>query len=467
MNDINEHLAELFVSWDDDPVQGVRELFGVEPTGQQIDLIEKSWKTRARVAVSSCTGAGKTSALCWITFLLLLVKDDCRVLVTSPSFSQLTRVFYSELLKWRGQMFHKDIQAMFKITRESVTCHAISEVKIANMVTASADNPESLAGGHAKNYIILADEASGIPEVAFDYLIGTLSVGNGGTFIMTSNPTRSSGRFYELFHKKFKAWKTMYFEAKDVPHIDQQFIDDIVEMYGMDSDQYRIRVMGRFPRAATTQFISTDIVEASQLMMVPRNHYENFERLMGIDVARFGDDETVIVIRQGPKLLYVERYHGKDTMEIAALAHELQGEWQCKNIYVDGIGLGAGVVDRLGKNGLKLPVQDIIVSMKSTKPLEYVNIRSQLWGNMKSWLQNGGDIPAEIEELGKQLVGMTYGYNAKLQIQLTTKKDLKKQGMPSPDIADALALTMADSIFRPMMSTACRVRQIRKRKRVL
>jgi len=91
---INEELADLFIDWDDDPIQGIRELFGVEPTGQQIDLITKAWKTRARVAVSSCTGAGKTAALVWITYLLLLIKDDCRVLVTSPSFTQLTRVFY-------------------------------------------------------------------------------------------------------------------------------------------------------------------------------------------------------------------------------------------------------------------------------------------------------------------------------------------------------------------------------------
>lgn len=469
MSDLNTLLANLLNDWHEDPVLGIQELFGVTPTRQQQALILAAWKPGAKVAVSSCTGAGKTATLVWITYLALLTLRDCRVLITSPSASQLTRVFYSEAIKWRGRMVHPEFQAMFEVTRERIECKQRNQAQIANLTTASAENLESLAGGHAENYIILADEASGISEGAFDYLLGTLSTdttedGTGeGRLIMTTNPTRSSGRFYEVFHRKLEGWTRLRFTAYDCPHISKKWIKSIISMYGEDSDMVRIRIMGIFPRAANTQFIGTDLVEAAEIMQYSDREVYNFPTVIGVDVARFGDDETVFVVRRGPKIMDIQRHVKKDSQEIAALLYEYNQVWKADSIYIDAIGLGAGVFDRC--KVLKMPVTEVIVSHKSTRPMEYFNLRSQLWGELKIWLENGGSIPS-LPDLKSQLVGMTYGYNAKMQVQMTSKKDLKSQGIQSPDIADALAFSLADKVFTPVVGRS-RSKRVHKQKKKL
>ena len=466
-DNINLLLAKLLNDWHDDPVLGVKELFGVTPTKQQQALIYAAWAPASRVAVSSCTGAGKTAALTWITYLALLVLRDCRVLITSPSAQQLTRVFYAEAMKWRGRMIHPEFQKLFEITRERIECKQRNQVQIANLVTSSAENLESLAGGHSENYIILADEASGIPEGAFDYLIGTLSTdtsedqSGGGRFVLTSNPTRSSGRFYEIFQRKLAGWRRLRFTAYDCPHLSKAWIKEIIGMYGDDSDMVRIRILGMFPRAANTQFISTEVVEASEIVKYTDREVANFPVIIGVDVARFGDDETVFVTRRGPKILDITRHQKKDTQETSALLYEYQQVWKAEQIYIDAIGIGAGVFDRA--KVLKLPVREVIVSQKSTRPLEYFNLRAQLWGELKRWLDNGAAIPC-IPELKSQLVGMTYGYNGKMQIQMTSKKDLKNQGLASPDIADAIANSLADQVFGYVIGRSRSKRSLKKKR---
>jgi len=432
-NAATERFAEFLTIWSINPVQGVRDLFGVEPTKQQVQLIASAWNPRARTAVSSCTGAGKTATLAWLTFLFLLTQDDCRILVTSPSFQQLTRVYHAELLKWRGKMPRK-VQAMFDITRERVTCTSEERVQVANLVTASADNKESLQGGHSENYVILADEASGIEEATFDVLLRTLSTGTGGRFILTSNPTRSLGRFYDIFHKDIPGWDKIFFTAFECPHIAEGFPEEMAATYGKDSDHYRIGVLGKFPRATNSQFISAEVVDSALKANLGHPDYHNFPIVIGADIARFGDDETVLIARQGPKILNITQMKGKDTMEVAEAIYQYQRDYN------------AGVIlfDRCKQ--LKLPVREVMGSNKSTKLMEYFNMRSQLWGEMRHWLNNGADIP-NIEELRSQLVGMSYGYTTKMQIALTTKKDIKRLGLKSPDIADALSLTFAVMVY--------------------
>ena len=438
-----ERFAKLQYEWSINPVQGVRDLFRAEPTKQQIELIRQAWNPRARVAVSSCTGAGKTTTLAWLTMLFLLTQEDCRVLVTSPSFQQLNRVYHSEFRKWRGKM-DKKIADMFDITRERITCTSNRGVQEASLVTASADNTESLQGGHSTNYVILGDEASAIEEDTFDVLLRTLSTGTGGRLILTSNPTRSVGRFYDIFHKDIPGWEKLYFEAFDCPHIAKDFPQEMEDTYGKDSDHYRIGVLGQFPRTTNSQFISASVVDAALELNLPHSAYYNYPKVIGIDVARFGDDKTVFVCRQGPKILDITQLEGLDTMQVASAAFEYQRTHQASVIFVDAIGIGAGVFDRC--KDLKMPVKEVMGSRKSSKPMEYFNLRSQLWGEMRHWLNNEADIPY-LTDIRAQLLGMTYGYTAKMQVALTTKKDIKKSGQKSPDIGDAIALTFGDAVY--------------------
>jgi hypothetical protein len=438
---------ELLELWSEDNVLGIESLFDCKLTGQQQELVRLASDQAARVAVSSCTGSGKTAVLCMMVFMYLLTLPDCRILITAPTSNHLERVFRNELEKWYRRM-PQQFQDMFELTLRKVEYKAKTFVQFASLVTASAENREALAGGHSSNYIIIGDESSGINEEAFDVLLGTLSTGEGGRFILVSNPVRSSGRFFEIFNRELGSWKKLYFSAFDSPNVNKAWVQEMEDTYGSDSDLYRMRVLGQFPRVGVSQFISADIVEDAVRNTLDFRAYHNFPKIMGVDVARFGDDLTVFVVRQGPKMVDFRTYKGLDTMEVSTKIAEYQAMQRCAGIYIDSIGVGAGVADRCRQ--LKLPIRDVVVSNKSTEPDVYCNLRSQLWGKMREWLDNGADIPREATEketnLAAQLTSMEYGYNNKSQIQLLSKKDLKRLGYPSPDIADALSYTFLESI---------------------
>lgn len=455
---LDAKVAELLFIYKNDPILAMNQLFGVVPDGQQTDLILSACKNGSRVAVKSAQGAGKTSTLVWLTLYFLLTLEDCRVLITSPSYQQLSRVFHSEILKWHSKM-PQTFKDFFVITKETISIKN-KPYQMANLVTASADNEESLQGGHAENYIILADEASAIDENIFDVLQGTLGTGSGGRFIMTANPIRNSGRFYEVFSKQSVIWHRITFDAFNSAQINQSWIDEMAEFYGEDSDRYKVRVLAQFPRASEEQFIPVDIVEQAMARTLHSSAYHGFEKVMGVDIARFGSDSTVFVIRQGPKLLDYKEYRGLDTTEVASHLVDYYHMHKPSGIYIDAIGIGAGVFDQCKNFGL--PVIEIVVSNRSSDPKQYFNLRSQLWGEMRQWLHNECDI-VDTHELMSQLCGMTYSYNVKLQMQLANKKDMKKQGLKSPDIADALSLTFAPQTYSysPASSGAREVRKSR------
>jgi len=445
-----EQFNELIELWSTNHVLGIESLFGVSLTDQQKQLINYADDQSARVAVASCTGSGKTAVLSMLTFLYLMILPDCRILITSPSFNQLNRVFLSELRKWHRKM-PQEFQGMFDITRETVRYTNTKRYEqFASLVTASVESKESLQGGHAESYVILADEASGISEEAFDILLGTLSTGAGGRFIQVSNPVRSSGRFYQIFKADLGQWEKMHFSAFDSPNVNAEWIQEMEDTYGKDSDLYRMRVLGQFPRVGVAQFISADIVDETIENTLAPQSYCNFPKTMGVDVARFGDDQTVFIIRQGPKLLDIRTFKGLDTMEVAVEVAGFQAIHSASAIFVDSIGVGAGVYDRCKDIGL--PVKEVIVSQRSSEPKVYANLRAQLWGNLRTWLENGADLPSYSRSkdvnLSAQLTAMEYCYNNKMQLQLLTKKELKRQGHPSPDIADALSLTFAELVFQ-------------------
>jgi hypothetical protein len=459
-----EAMNIMVAAWANNPILGVKQLFGVEPSEQQKKMIRAAWIPKSRVARSSCQGAGKTACLTWLTYLFLLTQEDCRILITSPSAQQLNRVFNSELEKWKSKM-PPQFQKQFIVNKEKVALKGMEGFQFASLVTASAEHRENLQGGHSKNYIILADEASGIEEDIFDVLLGTLGTKIDGVargrMIMTSNPLRASGRFYETFTTEGmeKKWDLDYFSAHESPIISKDWIDEMADRYGEDSDIYRVRVLGRFPRRASSQFFSSDSVGDAIKNKLQEQVYGYFPRIVGADIARFGDDRTVFVCRQGPKILDITTFNGLDTMQVAAELHEYYRKYKAGLIAIDAIGIGAGVFDRCKQ--LMMPVHQVVVSQKSTDPRQFFNLRSQLYGLMKLWLENGADLPKE-QDMKKQMLSMEYGYNQKMQVQMIAKKDLKAKGLASPDIPDAIALTFIKEALNVMSGGMMQARQVRR-----
>ena len=288
---------------------------------------------------------------------------------------------------------------------------------------------------------------------------------SGAMWIAFGNPTKNSGRFRECFRDQKHRWKTMQVDSRTAKMTDKTKLNQWVDDYGEDSDFVRVRVRGVFPRAATSQFISNELADEAMKRTLDEEAYKSFPVVIGVDVAREGDDQSVISIRQGMKLWPQRKYRIPDLMEIVDKAIMAYEEFNAQMIFVDAIGLGAGVYDRLKQ--LRYPVMPVMVGQKPTgfsknphsanQQTQYFNLRAELWDRMKDWLQTA-DIPDD-PELKKALTGIEYGFDGKDRLQLERKKDMKARGLDSPDEGDSIALTFYKTV-------ETRQQQERKRRKI-
>lgn len=406
--------------------------------------------TPLRIAVASGHGIGKSALVGMIVTWAMSTCPETRVVVTANTESQLRTKTWPEISKWvrlatNADWWNVPAMSMYEKTHEKSWR--------ADASPWSENNTESFAGLHneGKRIVLIMDEASGISDAVWQVAEGALTDSNTEIiWIAFGNPTRNTGRFRECFGRFKHLWKVRQIDSRTVEGTNRAYLDEIVSAYGEDSDFSRIRVRGVFPRAGTTQFIGSDSVEkAATRPDVGANMYDAL--VLGVDVARFGDDESVIYIRKGrdgrthPPM----KFRGLDTMQFAARVAEQAAFYRADAVFVDGGGVGGGVVDRLRQ--LRVPgVFDIQFGASSDRSMpgadlaNYANKRAEMWGWMKEWLK-GGSIPDD-QDMRQQLEGCEYGYvmlSGKDAIALEKKSDMKKRGLSSPDIADALALTFA------------------------
>lgn len=404
-----------------------------------------------RIAVASGHGVGKSAMVAWIILWAIATLEDTRGVVTANTENQLKTKTWAELAKWFRLFLAKD---MFKMTATAIFAADPEHEKTwrIDMVPWSEHNTEAFAGLHnlRKRILVVFDEGSAIPDVIWETTEGALTDKDTQIlWLVCGNPTRNTGRFRECWSKFKHRWKQMQVDARKVSvNTNKRQHAEWVEDYGEDSDFVRIRVRGEFPRAGSLQFISSDLVaEASRREALPFLHDA---LVLGVDVARFGDDASVIYIRKGrdgrthPPIIL----RGVDTMTLAGKVSELYGALHANAVFVDGGGVGGGVVDRLRQ--LSVPVWDIQFGAKSDRPIgdesiRFANKRCEMWGHMKEWLKGGaiGDVRAGDHSLADEISSLEYAYNSRDEIQLEKKVDLKKRMGFSPDLADALALTFA------------------------
>jgi hypothetical protein len=446
----DEKLAQLLLHYRSNPLSFIRDVIGAEPTQQQIDLIEAATVPHARVGVKSATSTGKTAALVWLSMYFMTCYPYTKVIVTAPTSGQLHRAFRSEWLTWHSTM-NSAFAEFYEIMATQMHIKGKKGIQFIDLVTGTAENKESFAGIHSKKgkTIIIVDEASALPDEIFDTLYGTLSSGDTA-FILVSNPVRNSGKFYELFQQRaadpdaLSNWTLMTFTSYDSPNVGEEWIKETIEYYGEESDFVKMRIWGEFPVVSNAQFFPSDLINDAKDRNLSEKEYYHYDRVLGVDVARFGDDSSVIVDRQGPKIHSIECYNGVDTATFSSYILNKYHKGRYAAIFVDGIGVGAGVVDQLAK--FNLPVVDVVVSSKSTDPKTYFDLRAQVYGEMKNWLSTA-DLPPD-RELLRQLPAIYYSYNNKLQQYIESKKEMKKREGYSPDIIDAIAYSFADNVYK-------------------
>jgi hypothetical protein len=372
--------------------------------------------------------------------------------VTANTEVQLKTKTWAELGKWYNLFIAKD---HFQLTATALLSRDPSRERTwrIDMVPWSERNTEAFAGLHnkGKRLLLVMDEASAIPDIIHEVAEGALTDSDTEIiWLMFGNPTRNSGRFREAFSggKFHSFWKTIQVDSRTVPTITNRTqIDKWVNAYGEDSDFVRIRVRGTFPRHGEMEFISAaDVDEAMAREPVEGR---SAALALGVDVARYGSNESVLFFRKGRDAATIpyRTFRGIDTVELATQVQLASTEYHTDGIFVDGGGVGGGVVDNVRNMHLFcFDVQfggkdDVGGTAWGNEGERYANKRAAMWGAMRQWIKTGS-LPRD-PSLKAQLVGPTYTFNVRNEIQLESKEDMMKRGVDSPDIADALALTFA------------------------
>lgn len=396
--------------------------------------------TPCRLAVASGHGIGKSTLIAWLIGWGMSTMEDCRIIVTAGTGPQLATKTVPEVTKWFNRLINKH---WWDVKATSVTVRAPRHERTwrTDFMTWNEHNPEAFAGLHnvEKRIILIYDEASGVADIIWETSEGALTDERTQIiWLVFGNPTRATGRFKQCFTTLSKFWKTWQIDARDVPGTNKALFAQWAESYGEDSPFFKIRVKGEFCASGIDQLIPTEVVDACRKYK-SRGH-EGLPKIMSIDVARFGDDRSIIGDRQGRYHRILGKYQGIDTEQLADKAIELIQLHDPDAVVVDGDGLGAGVVDKLKHRGYKDLVHEFHGMHTPWRPMMYFNARSEAWGLMAETLKAGAELPQD-PELVLDLTEPMYSYNSKQQLQLESKDDMRSRGVMSPDIGDMFAMT--------------------------
>ncbi len=439
-----------------DPHESLRDREGPEPW--QRDVLERirdglSPHNAVMEAIASGHGVGKSALVSWIILWGLTTHPDTKGVVTANTEVQLRTKTWAELAKWFRLFNCRDEFKMEATSLANIHPDHIKTWRV-DMIAWSERNPEAFAGLHnqGRRVFMIYDEASSIPDIIWETSEGFLSDENTERlWLVCGNPTRSTGRFRGCFDDD--RWHTTQVDAREVSFTNKAQFQTWARHYGDDSDFFRVRVKGVFPRIGNLEFIPAYAVAEARQREAESHQFDPL--CIGVDVARFGDDETVLLVRKGrdARSIPAIRLRGLDTMGVAARVVELANGLRADAVFIDGGGVGGGVVDRCRQ--LRLTVFDVQFGAKSerndilSQGEAYANKRAEMWGAMRAWLVTGGGAIEDTATLAEQLVSPTYGFNARDEIQLERKEDIKKRlraegkEWTSPDWADALALTFA------------------------
>lgn len=423
----------------------VREVLGATPDKWQEEFLMAIARGERRITVRSGHGTGKSTVASWAVIWYILTRIPVKIVITAPNASQLFDALFSEIKTWVTRL-PPILGQLLETKADRIVMKNAADECFISARTSRAETPEALAGVHAENVMLIADEASGIPESVFQAAYGSMS-GHRAVTILLGNPLRTSGMFYETHTNPelAKKWFRMHVSCLDSARVSREFVDDIIALHGIDSNAYRIRVIGEFPRAEDDTVIPLELVDAAINRDVEPNPTAPI--IWGLDVARFGDDYSCLAKRQANVIMDAPRTWSKlDLMQTTAV---VKAEWDVTahdrrpmEILVDSIGIGAGVCDRLREMGL--PARGINVSESPALAGTYLNLRAELWFKMKAWLERRDCRLPDDKRLRDELTLVRYGFQpGSSKMKIESKDEIRKRSRRSPDVADAAVLTFA------------------------
>ncbi len=438
-----------------DPALWVREVLGHEPWVKQVEVLE-SVRDHKLTVVKSCHAAGKSFVAADVALWYLYNHPHSVVITTAPTDRQVSGILWKEI-----RTSHQ--RAKTPLAGTLLT----QELKIDNDwwamgFTAPEHDSDKFQGFHAQYIMVVADESSGISEDIFDAIDGILT-SDESRFLMIGNPTNPSGRFFKEFSTGASKITISAFDTPNFTHfgiterdilnnewqgkitgtlpvpylVTPGWVSDRLKRWGRESPLYQAKVLAQFPQAGDDCLIPLYWIEAAV-----KRHLEPSEPSeLGVDVARYGIDETVIIHHRGPHARVVKVVPMCDTMEVVGHVIRALQETKAIRAKIDAVGIGAGVFDRLREQNL--PAEEMQSGAAAKDKDRYANARAEWWWDLRTQFESGEIDIADDEILISQLSNIRYHINSRGQIQIESKEDMKKRGVGSPDRADTLMLAFA------------------------
>ena len=466
--------ADAILYYADNPVDFVEDVIRAKPDANQRDILN-SVARYPMTSVRSGHGIGKSAVESWLAIWFLTTRPYPKIPCTAPTQHQLWDILWAEIAKWLRN--NPALANDLIWTKEKVYMKGHPEEWFA--VGRTASKPDALQGFHADHVLYIIDEASGVKDEIFEPILGALST-EGSKLVMCGNPTKITGFFYDSHHKNREQFNAMHIDGRSSSRVDQDFVDTIIDMFGEDSDVFRVRVAGEFPRALPDSFIPMEWAERASEAKAPE--IEQVTRVdIGIDVARYGDDSSVISpvldrrVQEEPEV-----YHHNDTMQLTGMAvicvkkYARAHPWAEIHVKIDCDGLGVGVFDRLmelkeqiieeierEREGLyedddAPPAMSLDIvechfggeggTVNDADPVEYQTSTGLMWGTVREALRTQSLKLWPDDKQISQLSNRRYVVNSAGKIELEKKEAMKKRGLPSPDMGDALALALYDPL---------------------
>jgi phage terminase large subunit len=440
-----------------DPASFCREALGVTLWEKQLMACE-ALVGESQLTVRSSHGVGKTFLASCIALWWTYAFKPSLVLTTAPTARQVEEQLWAEInRRWA--------HASLPLPGRCLLTHLDAALD-QQAVGLSTNEPEKFAGWHCENLLVIVDEASGVPDKLFDVIQGTLTSANC-RLLLIGNPTRPEG-YFALSHKRWSSAQKLHINSFDCPNladgadperpplpwlVTRPWVEARRLEWGEDSDAWRVRVLGEFPKLGDNTLVALEWIEAAEKRQTqkPKPDRNQTETILGLDVARYGSAETVAAVRRGDTLERIEAWHGMDTIASAGRAIAIAREEGAQTIVVDTVGVGGGVADRL--NELKredptlwaLSIVEFESSARSTEPDRFHSARDEAYWLLRERYQTGTIQHAQDwSPLTGQLTALRYGYSGRGQLQVESKKEMRKRGVPSPDWADAVAMAFTD-----------------------
>lgn len=453
---MNDRIVEAIRGWRFDPIRFVREVLGAEPDGWQANVLN-AMLDHKQIAMLACKGPGKSCLEAWAIWWFLTTRSHPNVYATSVTGDNLSDGLWTELAIWRKRA--PLLEAQFSWTAEKVALKGHEDTWYAAARTWSKtanaeEQAETLAGKHNDSIMFVMDESGGIPDAVAITAEAILANPGDKIILQGGNPSVREGPLWRAAGKERDLWFVQEItgdpeDPNRSPRIDPVWAQKMIDKWGRDNDWVRINVLGKFPKTGSTNLIGdADTTTASQ-RRIPHRDFRAYPRIMSVDVARHGTDESDIFFRQGPMSWKPKSLRIPDLMLLTDAIAGIIKKWKPHAVFVDANGMGWAVVDalrRLGYSHLVIPVD---VTKAAEDPRRYHNKTAECWGRMADWIKTVGQI-CDDEPFHDELTCRRYGFHPKTQaLLLETKKEMKSRGVKSPNKADSCALGFAMDVPMP------------------